>query len=1051
MLSRLTWRGPRSLRSTGIGSMYFPKATAGWRSLLRQTCASDSIIPSGDPTIRLSRRQKVDISSPLDTFARRHIGPPIDPTIKRQKDMLKAVGAESLENLVSKVIPPHIRLQRELVLDTDPSRPNRGEQDVLRELRVIASQNQIKRSLIGQGYYGVVTPAVITRNMLENPSWYTPYTPYQGEISQGRLESLLNFQTMVGDMTGLPYANSSLLDEATAAAEAMTLSYNKSRGKKKSFFVARDCHTQTIDVIQTRAESIGIKVIIGNFATFEFPDPKGPDAVCGVLFQYPNTYGGVENHTEFAAAAHEAGALVTCATDLLSLALLKPPADFGADVAIGSSQRFGVPLGYGGPHSAFMAVRTLDLARKMPGRIVGVTTDSRGKKAYRMAMQTREQHIRREKATSNICTAQALLANVAAMYAVYHGPVGIHRISERIHNHATVMQEILNRYGYKGFTGLKPDRIFFDTVVFDCGDNTTKAGIIAKGNLVPEGGFNFRLYEGTTNLGMSFDETTTAMDLERLSEVFQPNNIPLLTAAEVAMEVDPLISQSEFHRTSPYLTHPIFNMHTSETSMMRYIQDLGRKDLGLDRSIIPLGSCTMKLNAASEMMPITWPEFSDIHPFAPTSQTGGYLRVINDLEKWLSEITGFHTVSLQPNSGAQGEFSGLMAIKHYLHHKGETQRNVCLIPVSSHGTNPASAVMAGLKVVLVECTKSGYVDYEHLKEQVEKHKDCLAALMITYPSTYGVFEENIVDVCDLIHENGGQVYMDGANMNAQVGYCNPGDIGADVCHLNLHKTFCIPHGGGGPGVGPIGVGKHLAPFLPSHSQVDVNQTQRADADYKVAGPPVSAAPWGSASILPITWMYVRMMGVDGLKKATAWSILNANYMKSRLEKDFRISFSNDRGYVAHEFIIDCRPLEKATGITNEDIAKRLMDYGFHAPTMSWPVPGTLMLEPTESEDTQMDLLCDALLSIRDEIRKVESGEWDREINPLRLAPHTADMVSASVWDRPYSRETAAYPLPWVIENKFWPSVGRINNVAGDRHLVCSCPPLESYAEEDDDQ
>jgi glycine dehydrogenase len=929
--------------------------------------------------------------------------------------MLDVIGEPSLDALIDATVPPGIRMPRPLNLPGP-----RSESEVLGELRAMASRNQVYRAFIGMGYYDTLTPAVIQRNILENPGWYTQYTPYQAEIAQGRLEALLNFQTMVGDLTGLEIANASLLDEGTAAAEAMTLC---KRAQKRSstanaFFVAEGCHPQTIDVIRTRAEPLGYDVIVGDPAAFDFEEP-----VFGVLLQYPDTNGDIVDFAAFCARAHEHDALVVVASDLLALTLLTPPGEWGADIVVGNSQRFGVPLGYGGPHAAFMATKDAH-KRLMPGRLVGVSHDSAGDPALRLSLQTREQHIRRDRATSNICTAQVLLAIMASMYAVYHGPDGLRNIARRVRLMTLMLRESLVNLGYE-----VNDGPVFDTLKIGDGPHTQDELVAS----ALERRINLRRFDDGT-VGVSLDEATTLDELGELLAVFgvaDPVGIEAL-ADQVSLDYP-----APFQRTSTYLTHPVFNSYHSETEMLRYITKLQSRDLSLAFSMIPLGSCTMKLNATTEMLPITWPEFAHIHPFAPREQTAGYAELFMKLNHALAEITGFPAISLQPNAGSQGEYSGLLVIRAYHLANGDDQRTICLIPSSAHGTNPASAVMAGMEVVVVACDDDGNIDLDDLRAKADAHSENLAAIMVTYPSTHGVFEEGIVEVCDIIHRHGGQVYMDGANLNAQVGLTRPGDIGADVCHLNLHKTFCIPHGGGGPGMGPIGVAAHLAPYLPGHVVVpDVGGAAETGA--------VSAAPYGSPSILPISYVYIAMMGAEGLTDATRYAILNANYVAKRLEPHYPVLYKGANGFVAHECIIDTRPLKEFAEA--EDIAKRLMDYGFHAPTMSWPVAGTLMIEPTESESKEeLDRFCDAMIAIRQEIQAVADGVSDAENNPLKHAPHTAKAVVSDQWDRPYSREEAAFPAPWVKENKFWPAVGRIDNVYGDRHLVCTCLPLEAYA------
>jgi glycine dehydrogenase len=949
-----------------------------------------------------------------DTFIRRHIGPR-DHEIR---GMLQELGFDSLEALSDAVVPRSIRIERPLEL----GRP-RGEHEVLAELRALAGRNEIYRSYIGMGYYDCITPAVIQRNILENPGWYTQYTPYQAEIAQGRLEALLNFQTMVTDLTALPVANASLLDEATAAAEAMSMCRAITRGRRRGFFVARDCHPQTLAVLRTRAEALGIEVQVG--------DPAGADwagqELFGILLQYPATDGKIHDYGPVAEAAHAAGALVVVATDLLALTLLRPPGEFGADIAVGSSQRFGVPLGYGGPHAAFLATSEVH-KRQIPGRVVGVSRDEAGRPAYRLALQTREQHIRRDKATSNICTAQALLAIMASMYALYHGPDGLRRIAERVHGLARLLGAGVRRRGLS-----VTEDPYFDTLRVDLPEE--QLGPVL--DRADRQRVNLRRFEGESAVGLSLDETTTRDDVAVLIEILTGGR----PDEQECVAVEP---ERGFHaplsRTSPYLTHEVFHRYHAEHELLRYIHRLQSGDLSLTHSMIPLGSCTMKLNGTALLLPVSWPEFAGLHPFAPAEQARGYAGLFAQLEGWLGEITGLGSVSLQPNAGAQGEFAGLLTIRAYLASRGEASRTVCLIPESAHGTNPASAVMAGLRVVAVACDEQGNIDVADLKAKASRHRDALAALMITYPSTHGVFEEEVRRVCELVHEHGGQVYLDGANMNAQVGLCRPGDIGADVCHLNLHKTFCIPHGGGGPGVGPIAVAEHLAPFLPGHPLAEMGGEQSIG--------PVAAAPYGSPGILPISWMYIALMGEEGLRRASQVAILNANYMAHRLRPHYPVLYTAKNGRVAHEFIIDLRPDKQSAGISVDDVAKRLMDFGFHAPTMSWPVVGTMMIEPTESESREeLDRFCEAMILIRGEITEIEQGRLDRENNPLRRSPHTAAALVADSWDRPYGRERAAFPAPWVREHKFWPAVGRIDNAFGDRNLVCTCPPLEAYNEE----
>ncbi|MBX3237554.1 MAG: aminomethyl-transferring glycine dehydrogenase [Nitrospiraceae bacterium] len=949
-----------------------------------------------------------------DSFVPRHIG----PTDSEIQDMLESVGLPSLQALVDTTVPADIRLQGHLNLPVQ-----RSEQSVLGELREIARRNQVYRSLIGMGYYDCVTPPVIQRNILENPGWYTQYTPYQAEIAQGRLEALVNFQTMVSDLTGLPLSNASLLDEATAAAEAMAVCLAASRSAghdRKKFFLSEDCHPQTIAVVQTRAEPLGIVVQVDSLASL---DLSAGDCF-GALLQYPTSDGYIRDYSEFVEQAHAAGVLVVMATDLLALALLRPPGEFGVDVAVGSSQRFGVPLGFGGPHAAFMATKD-EFRRQLPGRIVGVSKDATGHAAYRLSLQTREQHIRREKATSNICTAQVLLAIMAGMYAVYHGPDGLRRIADRVRGMTLLLAEGLRRHGCT--VGLEP---VFDTLRVPLSGKQADTIL----NRARQEQINLRRYEDHS-VGISLDERSDLGEVSRLIALFTGHIMSQSELEALGRSLDTSYPKN-LARTSCYLTHPVFNRYHAEHEMLRYINRLQARDLSLVHSMIPLGSCTMKLNATAEMLPVTWPEFGGMHPFAPADQTLGYQVLFQQLEAWLAEVTGFAGISLQPNAGSQGEYAGLMVIRAYHRHRGESQRNICLIPVSAHGTNPASAAMCGMTVVPVACDTHGNVDVGDLETKATLHRDRLAALMITYPSTHGVFEADVRRMCQIVHTHGGQVYMDGANMNAQVGLCRPADLGADVCHLNLHKTFCIPHGGGGPGMGPIGVARHLMPYLPGHPVTGLGGTQSIG--------PVSAAPYGSPSILTISWVYIALMGRDGLTKATQVAILNANYMAKRLEKHYSILYTGQRGFVAHEFIMDLRPLKESSGVEAMDVAKRLMDYGFHAPTVSFPVAGTLMVEPTESESrAELDRLCDALITIRGEIQDIIDGRQPRGGNLLKNAPHTAAAVTADEWNRPYSRSQAAFPAPWVRNNKFWPSVGRIDEAYGDRNLFCTCPPMEA--------
>jgi len=956
------------------------------------------------------------MSRALDThsdFIPRHIGPSTDD----QARMLAAVGCDSLTSLLDEVVPPTIRRQAPLALPA-----SRSEPDVIAELKAIASRNRVFRNYIGQGYYGTHTPNVILRNVLENPAWYTAYTPYQPEISQGRLEALLNYQTMVSDLTGLDISNSSLLDEGTAAAEAMTLARRGSKSASKVFFISKHCHPQTIEVVRTRAEGLDIEIVIGD-------ETQGLPDCFGVLLQYPHSLGAVVDYRALADAAHAQGAVVACATDLLALALLVPPGEWGADIAVGTSQRFGVPFGFGGPHAGFMACKDA-FKRNMPGRLVGVSKDAQGNPALRLALQTREQHIRREKATSNICTAQVLLAVMAGLYAVWHGPVGIRRIATRVQRYTAILRNALTSLDIKVVNDT-----FFDTLLLETGPATP-----ALVKAVECANINMRRVDGA-RLAISLDETVTAKDVQTLVNALAAG----LEQNELLLDFDAEDAKAEggipvgLQRQSPILSHPVFSSIQSETDMLRYLRKLSDKDLALDRTMIPLGSCTMKLNATAEMIPITWPEFALIHPFAPEDQTEGYRDLVERLSSALCEITGYDDISLQPNSGAQGEYAGLLAIRGYLRANGQAQRDVCLIPASAHGTNPASAQLAGMSVVVVASDANGNVDITDLRAKLEQVGDRLAALMITYPSTHGVFEESIVEICDLVHQAGGQVYLDGANMNAMVGVAQPGKFGSDVSHLNLHKTFCIPHGGGGPGVGPVAVRSHLAPYLPGV----LNAQGKLPGDASVG--PVSAAPFGSASILPISFTYIALMGADGLRNATEVAILNANYLATRLRDHYPVLYAGRNGRVAHECILDVRPLKETTGISAEDIAKRLMDYGFHAPTMSFPVAGTLMVEPTESEGiAELDRFIDAMIAIRQEIAQIERGERDREDNVLKNAPHTAQMLLTDEWTHAYPRQQAAYPVESLRDAKYWPPVARVDNAYGDRNLVCACLPIEAY-------
>ncbi|HEX2676710.1 MAG TPA: aminomethyl-transferring glycine dehydrogenase [Polyangiales bacterium] len=953
--------------------------------------------------------------APSDVFVARHVG----PNAADAAEMLRTLGHSSLDALVAATVPAAILRKQPLALPAALT-----EREATAKLQAMASKNQVFRSFLGMGYSDCITPAVIRRNILENPGWYTQYTPYQAEISQGRLEALLNFQTMVADLTALPLANASLLDEGTAAAEAMHMCHVLDSRGRHGFFIADDCHPQTIAVLRGRAAPLGIEVHVGKLATMDIAKQE----LFGAIVQYPTTDGRVVDYSAIADALHAQGAMLVMAADILALTLLRAPGELGADVAVGCTQRFGVPMGFGGPHAAFLATKD-EHKRHMPGRIVGVSRDANGKRAYRLAIQTREQHIRRDKATSNICTAQVLLAVIASMYAVYHGPEGLKRIARRVRGSTQALRAGLSKLGFD--TGKAP---VFDTLHVA----TTAAQADAIVARAVAARMNLRRYSDGT-LGVALDETTTLDEVRTLWRVFSGHDgtkAAPLSDAELRTEADREYA-APLARSSTFLTHEVWQRYHVEHELLRYIQRLSHKDLSLTTSMIPLGSCTMKLNAAAEMFPISWPEIAGMHPFAPREQTTGYLELFTELEKWLCEITGFAAVSLQPNAGSQGEYAGLLVIRAHHEKNGQGQRDVCLIPKSAHGTNPASAVVAGFKVVVVECDEDGNIDIPDLKAKAEAHKDKLGALMITYPSTHGVFEEGVKEICELIHAYGGQVYMDGANMNAQVGLCRPGEIGADVCHLNLHKTFCIPHGGGGPGMGPIGVAKHLAPYLPGHPITGGGGAQAIE--------PVSAAGWGSASILPISWMYIAMMGGEGVTQATRMAILNANYMQKRLEGHYQVLFKGKQDMVAHEFVIDARPFKQSAGVEVEDIAKRLMDYGFHAPTMSWPVAGTLMIEPTESESrAELDRLCDALIAIRGEIRAIEEGRADKTDNVLKNAPHPADVLLADGWSHAYTREQAAYPAPWTRVHKFWPPVGRVDNTYGDRNLMCLCPAPEEY-------
>jgi len=964
---------------------------------------------------------KLEALEQKDRFIHRHIG----PSEKDISEMLQTLKMSSLDDLIDKAVPDSIRMSGELDLPSSLT-----EVETLDEMKIIANRNRIVKSFIGMGYHNTNMPSVIQRNLLENPGWYTAYTPYQPEVSQGRLEALLNFQQMIADLTGMEIANASLLDEATAAAEAMTFCKRVSKSKSMRFFVAEDCHPQTIDVLKTRAEPLEFEIVLGNLSEqFELKDNN----FFGALLQYPGTFGDIHDIEQIIKIFHQSGTLVSISSDPMSLVLLKPPGELGADVVFGTAQRFGVPMGFGGPHAAFFASREKYL-RSIPGRIIGASVDRRGKTALRMALQTREQHIRREKATSNICTAQALLAVISSCYAVYHGPEGLRIIAIRIHRLTSILVEGLNKLGIP----LK-NSFFFDNITLSLGNKRDNYYEIAL-----KEGINLRKID-SDKLGINLDETTGRDDVRKILSVFSAGkNLPSID------EIDSLIVGGliegriprKMLRTSEFLKHPVFSEYHSETAMLRYLRFLQDKDIALDRAMIPLGSCTMKLNATSEMLPVSWPEFANIHPFAPPEQTLGYIEMIKQLENCLIRITGFDSISMQPNSGAQGEYAGLLAIRKYHLSRGDSKRNICLIPSSAHGTNPASASLANMKIVSIKCDKDGNIDIKNLKEKVEKYSENIAALMITYPSTHGVFEESLITICKIIHNNGGQVYMDGANLNALMGIAQPGRLGPDVLHINLHKTFCIPHGGGGPGMGPIGLKSHLSPFAPNHCIRNLEELPLENTA-------VSASPWGSPSILPISLVYIKLMGKHGLKKSSQVAILNANYLAERLKKYFSIVFTGKNGLIAHECIIDIRPLKETLGITEEDIAKRLIDYGFHAPTMSWPVPGTLMIEPTESEPKEeIDRFCDAMISIRKETKKIEDGDWDKVDNPLKNAPHPSEDLTDPNWEHQYSKEVAFYPLASLRLKKYWPPTARIDNVYGDRNPVCSCPPIEVFEEEE---
>ncbi|KAI3979481.1 hypothetical protein MKX01_001673 [Papaver californicum] len=1010
----------RSASSSGIHSSSSPAVFSSSRyvSSLAPSVLPRSGVSPNDVLMKKNHQTRlisVESLKPSDTFARRHNS----ATPEEQTKMSKSVGFDSIESLIDATVPKSIRIESMKFSKFDQGLT---ESQMIDHMKMLANKNKVFKSFIGMGYYNTSVPAVILRNIMENPGWYTQYTPYQAEISQGRLESLLNYQTVITDLTGLPMSNASLLDEGTAAAEAMAMCNNILKGKKKTFIIASNCHPQTIDICKTRADGFDLKVITSDLKDIDYSSGD----VCGVLVQYPGTEGEVLDYGEFVKKAHASGVKVVMATDLLALTMLKPPGEFGADIVVGSAQRFGVPMGYGGPHAAFLAT-SQDYKRMMPGRIIGVSVDSSGKPALRMAMQTREQHIRRDKATSNICTAQALLANMAAMYAVYHGPDGLKVIAQRVHGLAGTFAHGLKKLGTVDVQGVP----FFDTVKIKCADAHAIADAATKS------GMNLRIVD-SNNITVAFDETTTLEDVDELFKVFSGGKPVPFTAASLAPEVQNAIPAG-LVRESPYLTHPIFNSYHTEHELLRYLHRLQAKDLSLCHSMIPLGSCTMKLNATVEMMPVTWPEFANLHPFAPTEQALGYQEMFDDLGDLLCTITGFDSFSLQPNAGAAGEYAGLMVIRAYHMARGDHHRNICIIPVSAHGTNPASAAMCGMKIVTIGTDAKGNINIPELKKAAEANKDNLSALMVTYPSTHGVYEEGIDEICKIIHDNGGQVYMDGANMNAQVGLTSPGYIGADVCHLNLHKTFCIPHGGGGPGMGPIGVKKHLAPYLPSHPVVATGGLPAPEKSEPMGT--IAAAPWGSALILPISYTYIAMMGSKGLTDASKIAILSANYMAKRLENHYPVLFRGVNGTVAHEFIIDLRGFKNTAGIEPEDVAKRLIDYGFHGPTMSWPVPGTLMIEPTESESkAELDRFCDALISIREEIAQIENGKVDANNNVLKGAPHPPSVLMADSWTKPYSRDTAAFPASWLRSSKFWPTTGRVDNVYGDRNLVCTLQP-----------
>ncbi|ORX67844.1 glycine dehydrogenase [Linderina pennispora] len=1025
MLSRSAATKAQTLAKLGNMTRAAPLFRAALLHTLkpRQQSAAAAATDAGVAADSASASAAAQAFAPLDTFLRRHNGP-------RDSDvdaMLQALGFKSLDEMISATVPDAIRLKEPMTIADGEY----AEKELLAKLKDIASQNQIYRSYIGTGYTDVVVPPVILRNILENPGWYTQYTPYQPEISQGRLESLLNFQTVVADLTGLPAANASLLDEGTAAGEALVVCLNASRKKTRNvFFADENCHPQTLAVLRTRAEGFGAEIVVGDYKTFDFASLG--DRLTGALVSYPDTYGNIGEYKALADQIHSQGAQLVAVADLMSLAVLQPPGEFGADIAIGNTQRFGVPLGFGGPHAAFFATTEAN-QRRIPGRIIGVSRDAEGNRAYRLALQTREQHIRREKASSNICTAQALLANMAAMYAVYHGPEGIRNIADRIHRFTQVLAASVTAAGHT-----VENTSYFDTLKIRVADGSSAAEVHARADARR---INLRKIDDQ-HVGVQLDEAITREELAQLVEVFNGDVSALdsLVTSVAQTAAASAAIPAGLARQSAILTHPIFSRYHSETEMLRYITQLQNKDLSLANAMIPLGSCTMKLNATTELIPITWPEFGQIHPFAPREQTKGYAKMIQDLEEDLATITGMDATTVQPNSGAQGEYAGLRAIRAYQASQGESHRNICLVPESAHGTNPASAVMAGLKVVIVKCDSKGNLDLADLEAKAAKHAKNLSAVMITYPSTFGVFEEGVLKAINIVHSNGGQVYMDGANMNAQVGLTSPGHMGADVCHLNNHKTLAIPHGGGGPGVGPICVKKHLAPYLPGHPEL-----VKADGTPQSAVGPVSAAPYGSAGVLPVTWSYVKLLGGRGMTEVSKTAILNANYMANRLRDHYSVLFTNENGMCAHEFILDTRPFGKTAGVQAIDIAKRLQDYGFHPPTMSWPVPNTIMVEPTESESKEeLDKFCDAMIAIREEIREVEEGKQPKGDNILTNAPHTISTLSAEEWNRSYPRQRAAYPLPYLKERKFWPSVSRIDDTYGDLNLVCSCPPMDTY-------